>query len=125
MSAGTASSWFFYLMIRRPPRSTLFPYTTLFRSYIAWTGTDDQHHVNVMSSADGVNWGGKGTFTGGGQPLAGSDDGPCLLTANKLRFPAFRCGRAELRRPRACTADRAKWTPTATTSGESTEHSPS
>src|SRR3712207_8820127 len=28
---------FFFLMIRRPPRSTLFPYTTLFRS-----GRDDQ-----------------------------------------------------------------------------------
>src|SRR2546429_9884480 len=26
------SSLFFFLMIRRPPRSTLFPYTTLFRS---------------------------------------------------------------------------------------------
>src|SRR5689334_24114894 len=26
------SSVFFFLMIRRPPRSTLFPYTTLFRS---------------------------------------------------------------------------------------------
>src|SRR3712207_7541364 len=26
--------WFFFLMIRRPPRSTLFPYTTLFRSWI-------------------------------------------------------------------------------------------
>src|SRR5690606_40285102 len=26
-------SLFFFLMIRRPPRSTLFPYTTLFRSY--------------------------------------------------------------------------------------------
>src|SRR3712207_7638020 len=26
------SSFFFFLMIRRPPRSTLFPYTTLFRS---------------------------------------------------------------------------------------------
>src|SRR3989338_8077487 len=26
---------FFFLMIRRPPRSTLFPYTTLFRS-IKW-----------------------------------------------------------------------------------------
>src|SRR5438874_9433184 len=26
---------FFFLMIRRPPRSTLFPYTTLFRSGIA------------------------------------------------------------------------------------------
>src|SRR2546422_6183160 len=24
-------------MIRRPPRSTLFPYTTLFRSAVAWT----------------------------------------------------------------------------------------
>src|SRR3989454_9798417 len=28
-------SFFFFLMIRRPPRSTLFPYTTLFRSPIA------------------------------------------------------------------------------------------
>src|SRR3712207_9428950 len=26
------STFFFFLMIRRPPRSTLFPYTTLFRS---------------------------------------------------------------------------------------------
>src|SRR2546426_12645629 len=26
---------FFFLMIRRPPRSTLFPYTTLFRSDVA------------------------------------------------------------------------------------------
>src|SRR6266496_2268258 len=30
---GTTTCWaFFCLMIRRPPRSTLFPYTTLFRS---------------------------------------------------------------------------------------------
>src|SRR3989442_7431905 len=28
---------FFFLMIRRPPRSTLFPYTTLFRSLILTT----------------------------------------------------------------------------------------
>src|SRR3712207_3644935 len=27
--------FFFFLMIRRPPRSTLFPYTTLFRSEVA------------------------------------------------------------------------------------------
>src|SRR5438445_7197551 len=27
-------------MIRRPPRSTLFPYTTLFRSYFGMTGGD-------------------------------------------------------------------------------------
>src|SRR3712207_9359030 len=29
---------FFFLMIRRPPRSTLFPYTTLFRSPASETG---------------------------------------------------------------------------------------
>src|SRR6266540_6832385 len=28
--------FFFFLMIRRPPRSTLFPYTTLFRSRPRW-----------------------------------------------------------------------------------------
>src|SRR5438876_2306411 len=28
----TSFLFFFFLMIRRPPRSTLFPYTTLFRS---------------------------------------------------------------------------------------------
>src|SRR5258705_13287065 len=28
------SLFFFFLMIRRPPRSTLFPYTTLFRSVL-------------------------------------------------------------------------------------------
>src|SRR3712207_7574265 len=27
-------------MIRRPPRSTLFPYTTLFRSYDNWNGVN-------------------------------------------------------------------------------------
>src|SRR2546429_1270996 len=30
--------FFFFLMIRRPPRSTLFPYTTLFRSHGAAAG---------------------------------------------------------------------------------------
>src|SRR2546426_7292516 len=35
-------SFFFFLMIRRPPRSTLFPYTTLFRS---WLG----HRARVCS----------------------------------------------------------------------------
>src|SRR2546430_14937720 len=33
------SVFFFFLMIRRPPRSTLFPYTTLFRSWFnRWFG---------------------------------------------------------------------------------------
>src|SRR2546422_10697370 len=30
----TSPIFFFFLMIRRPPRSTLFPYTTLFRSNV-------------------------------------------------------------------------------------------
>src|SRR5438874_11340138 len=33
--------FFFFLMIRRPPRSTLFPYTTLFRSLPALSQTND------------------------------------------------------------------------------------
>src|SRR2546430_11035402 len=32
---------FFFLMIRRPPRSTLFPYTTLFRSSLVDPGRVD------------------------------------------------------------------------------------
>src|SRR2546429_7314401 len=32
---------FFFLMIRRPPRSTLFPYTTLFRSLAKAAGPED------------------------------------------------------------------------------------
>src|SRR6267142_2862665 len=33
---------FFFLMIRRPPRSTLFPYTTLFRSRAATPCRSDE-----------------------------------------------------------------------------------
>src|SRR5260370_5423189 len=39
---------FFFLMIRRPPRSTLFPYTTLFRSR---TELDEEVGVDLGVSA--------------------------------------------------------------------------
>src|SRR2546430_15197840 len=39
---------FFFLMIRRPPRSTLFPYTTLFRS-IAARGLDVDSVSHVIN----------------------------------------------------------------------------
>src|SRR5271169_7040412 len=39
--------FFFFLMIRRPPRSTLFPYTTLFRS--PWSVKAGIHHVRPSS----------------------------------------------------------------------------
>src|SRR2546422_6816337 len=35
--------FFFFLMIRRPPRSTLFPYTTLFRSCSASRRSSGRH----------------------------------------------------------------------------------
>src|SRR3712207_8952390 len=62
---------FFFLMIRRPPRSTLFPYTTLFRSRLdvlevdgAEGGLQGGHHLDqprrvalVHLDVDGVDAG--------------------------------------------------------------------
>src|SRR3989338_6787406 len=43
------SSFFFFLMIRRPPRSPLFPSTTLFRSnQVSWLLTDKTFGTNVL-----------------------------------------------------------------------------
>src|SRR5437588_2593839 len=44
---------FFFLRIRRPPRSTLFPYTTLFRSreHRHHTG-EDEPHVGVSENGE-------------------------------------------------------------------------
>src|SRR3712207_7361293 len=77
---------FFFLMIRRPPRSTLFPYTTLFRSletfrrelrsergffWLAWDQAAQwslQHNVNLeqalqwTDSATGPFFGGNRIF---------------------------------------------------------------
>src|ERR1022692_4063053 len=39
---------FFFLMIRRPPRSTLFPYTTLFRS--GWNWSDAKTLDNALAT---------------------------------------------------------------------------
>src|SRR3989441_8864645 len=40
-------------MIRRPPRSTLFPYTTLFRSYFTNTWNDFYRAINTANAALG------------------------------------------------------------------------
>src|SRR5256886_15535215 len=46
--------FFFFLMIRRPPRSTLFPYTTLFRSneYLCDGVTDEL--INALTKVEGL-----------------------------------------------------------------------
>src|SRR3712207_7097323 len=41
--------FFFFLMIRRPPRSTLFPYTTLFRSSPALLGIQPAHACTLYT----------------------------------------------------------------------------
>src|SRR6202022_4805074 len=39
----------FFLMIRRPPRSTLFPYTTVFRSLRGWPSwADDRESLSLL-----------------------------------------------------------------------------
>src|SRR3712207_8392665 len=45
---------FFFLMIRRPPRSTLFPYTTLFRSCALGTGAKAGRHAHVRDDPLGL-----------------------------------------------------------------------
>src|SRR3712207_8112635 len=64
-------------MIRRPPRSTLFPYTTLFRSdhLSRWGGASDfdVHELGVEAVA-------------GGDPVRGAQDlGSCI----GVRLPRF------------------------------------
>src|SRR2546422_11691576 len=61
---------FFFLMIRRPPRSTLFPYTTLFRSTttaraiaLTATATDAAGSVTLVPRRSGV---GELTLSGSG-----------------------------------------------------------
>src|SRR2546425_6192519 len=41
-------------MIRRPPRSTLFPYTTLFRSLLNRFGDDGVGFVHIDASLEGI-----------------------------------------------------------------------
>src|SRR3712207_7130370 len=46
-------SFFFFLMIRRPPRSTLFPYTTLFRSAGVRDGVEDDEVAQPVEQVGG------------------------------------------------------------------------
>src|ERR1019366_2000597 len=44
-----------FLMIRRPPRSTLFPYTTLFRSHVAWRSAHPEaRNRRAVHAAGGI-----------------------------------------------------------------------
>src|ERR1043166_10052649 len=71
MSLCMTSSCFFFLMIRRPPRSTLFPYTALFRSVLLgvalgvfWVGIShapgptgrSEEHTSELQSRFGISY---------------------------------------------------------------------
>src|SRR5256885_11538238 len=79
MFAKLFSLIFFFLMIRRPPRSTLFPYTTLFRSClvvcVAQEGAGNGAAVPGMGlSVDGGNCAGGLSFVFGWVDLNGSEE---------------------------------------------------
>src|SRR2546430_16751169 len=62
-------------MIRRPPRSTLFPYTTLFRSLVAGSSTESTDRPSngrvhlERATAGGLTW---------ATSFPGADDGPAI-----------------------------------------------
>src|SRR5258707_12266215 len=59
---------FFFLMIRRPPRSTLFPYTTLFRSGAVFHQDEVPYpdgKLLLIKGIDGVAAGEKADLLGG------------------------------------------------------------
>src|SRR2546429_5082125 len=61
-------------MIRRPPRSTLFPYTTLFRSVLA--GRDPQPRLGVVEGDGEIRGDGRsGDLAGGGVHATRDIDG--------------------------------------------------
>src|SRR3712207_7276142 len=62
-------------MIRRPPRSTLFPYTTLFRSDDLTTVDMVDHQLtnpDLIAGVGGLIGGAGSTFTGGNILLGGN-----------------------------------------------------
>src|SRR2546430_13345766 len=75
--------FFFFLMIRRPPRSTLFPYTTLFRSVSGGPGgarrAADPAGAGVGGAARGVHRAGAGV--GGALDLRARLRGAAALVA--------------------------------------------
>src|SRR5260370_16790613 len=51
--------FFFFLMIRRPPRSTLFPYTTLFRSTESANDSGRDGNSEVAAASLSISDGGR------------------------------------------------------------------
>ena len=93
--------------------------------YIAWTGTDSEHHINVMESADGgVTWTNKVTFRD--EPRrARSDDAPFLFSDGRALFLVW-SGRGSNRHMFIMENDGSGWDPKRTVNSvDSSDHTPS
>src|SRR6266446_805129 len=86
----SAFAFFFFLMTRPPPRSTLFPYTTLFRSPAhlkiqseVWAAGPVRSAKNERRPFEGPPFAETGEFRGmrrAGQDLAGASIFFCLIS---------------------------------------------
>src|SRR5256885_12042077 len=76
-----ANVYFFFLMIRRPPRSTLFPYTTLFRSGREWNGVEWNGMEWNGMEWNGMEWSGVVTI---GMEWSGEDRKSTRLNSSHL-----------------------------------------
>src|SRR2546427_3843150 len=89
---------FFFLMIRRPPRSTLFPYTTLFRS-----------SARVAEHRGDAGGGGGGAGAGGGTSSTSARDRKSTRlnsSHSQISYAVFCLKKKKKQRePRICTDD--------------------
>src|SRR2546425_5092555 len=99
---------FFFLMIRRPPRSTLFPYTTLFRSILL--GKTNLHELSFGWTSNNLAFGAvhnpydptriPGGSSGGTAAAVAARMAPLGVaedTQGSIRVPAALCGVCGLR----------------------------
>ena len=106
--------FFFFLMIRRPPRSTLFPYTTLFRSLGAGEIDDavwelvsrlDKSMLRIEAS-ELMHWPDRAWVFGPQLPITGGvigagSDAPEKVARQWLR--AYECARVDYRKAKGGT----------------------
>src|SRR2546427_2577766 len=92
----TFYSFFFFLMIRRPPRSTLFPYTTLFRS-------GARRHTETRGSK---RWAGGGGAPSHRDPGAGDRKSTRLNSSHSQISYAVFCLKKKKKEKRGSEQDR-------------------
>src|SRR5438034_11073250 len=94
MSSVLLSLLFFFLRIRRPPRSTLFPYTTLFRS-LAEDGHEDAvlsvGQAEIASVLNGIDYFGDVAQTNGSALMAGDRKSTRLNSSHTVISYAVFC----------------------------------